>query len=165
LTVSTVLGGRLIGGNVQSRSTRRRIGARGAAAIVFSALAGFVAVASLAWACTVVAGSTWYSDGSRTKSGPVGSTIRAYATGALQGVPYKLVLGNDGGDPGHAAHACMVAVDFLNNATVFAGPTGLIGTVTGTVHAGTGVGTYQLCFKDSSTNNSTGTGGATFTVI
>lgn len=150
---------------MHSRSSRRRIGARGAAAIVFSALAGVLAVASFAWACTVVAGSTWYSDGSRTKSGPVGSTIRAYATGAVQNVPYQLVLGNDGGDPGHANHACMAAVDVLNPAVVFAGPNGLIGTVRGTVHAGTPLGTYQLCFKDSSVNNSTGTGGATFTVV
>lgn len=150
---------------MQSRIRSRRLGVRGAAAIVFAALAGIVAVASLAWACTVVAGSTWYSDGTRSKSGPVGTTIRAYATAAVQGVPYHLVLGNDGGDPGHASHACMVAVDVLNPTVVFAGPNGLIGTVRGTVHAGTPVGAYQLCFKDSSANNSTGTGGATFTVI
>jgi hypothetical protein len=149
---------------VQTRSNRRRLGARGAAAIVFSALAGIIAVASLAWACTVVTGSTWYSDGTRTKSGGVGTTIRAYATGARQGIPYQLVLGNDGGDPAHASHACMFAVDVLNPTVVFSGPSGLIGTVRGTVHAGTPVGPYQLCFKDSSPNNSTGTGGATFTV-
>ena len=150
---------------MQSRSSRRRLGARGAAAIVFSALAGIVAVASLAWACTVVAGSTWYSDGTRAKSGPVGTTIRAYATQAVQGIPYLLVLGNDGGDPGHASHACMAAVDVLNPNVIFAGPSGLIGTTRGTVHAVTPAGPYQLCFKDSSANNSTGTGGATFTVI
>ena len=149
---------------MQSRSNRRRLGARGAAAIVFSALAGVIAVASLAWACTVVAGSTWYSDGTKSKSGPVGTTIRAYATGGIQGVPYNLVLGG-AGNTGHDAHACMVTFDTLNANNVFAGPSGLIGTVTGTVHAGTVPGTYQLCFKDSSINNSTGTGGATFTVI
>lgn len=149
---------------MHSRSRRRRLGARGAAAIVFSALAGVIAVASLAWACTVVAGSTWYSDGTRTKSGPVGTTIRAYATGAIQGVPYNLVLGG-AGSTGHDTHACMVTFDTLNPNNVFAGPSGLIGTVTGTVHPGIAAGTYQLCFKDSSINNSTGTGGATFTVI
>lgn len=148
---------------MQSRSRRRRLGAREAAAIVFSALAGVIAVASLAWACTVVAGSTWYSDGTRAKSGPTGSTIRAYATGGIQGVPYNLVLGG-AGDTGHDTHACMVTFDTLNPANVFAGPSGLIGTVTGTVHTSV-KGTYQLCFKDSSVNNSTGTGGATFTVI
>ena len=149
---------------MESRSSRRRLGARGAAAIVFSALAGVIAVASLAWACTVVAGSTWYSDGTRQKSGPVGTTIRAYATGAIEGVPYILVLGG-AGSSGHATHACMETVDVLNPNNVFAGANGLIGTVRGTVHAGTAPGTYQLCFKDSTPNNSTGTGGATFTVI
>lgn len=149
---------------MQSRSSRGRLGARSAAAIVFSALAGIVAVASLAWACTVVAGSTWYSDGTKSKSGPVGTQIRAYATGAIQGVPYNMVLGG-AGNTGHDTHACMVTHDTLNPTNVFAGPTGIIGTVRGTVHAGTAPGTYQLCFKDSSPNNSTGTGGATFTVI
>ena len=149
---------------MQSRSSSRRLGARGAAAIVFSALAGVIAVASLAWACTVVAGSTWYSDGTRAKSGPAGTTIRAYATGAVQGVPYHLVLGG-AGNTGHDTHACMVTFDVLNPAQVFAGPSGLIGTVQGTVKASTARGTYQLCFKDATPNNSTGTGGATFTVI
>ena len=150
---------------MQSRGRGRRLGGRAAAAIVFSALAGVIAVASLAWACTVAAGSTWYSDGTRSKSGPVGTSIRAYATGAFQGVPYHLVLGNDGGNPDHMSHACMATVDILNPAIVFAGPNQVIGTVRGTVHAGTPLGPYQLCFKDSSVNNSTGTGGATFTVI
>lgn len=150
---------------MQTRSSRRRIGARGAAAIVFSGVAWVVIVASLAWACTVVAGSTWYSDGTRAKSGPVGTAIRAYATGAVQGVPYQLVLGDDGGNPAHATHACMTAVDVLNPNIIFAGPSGLIGTTRGTVKVTTPQGPYQLCFKDSSVNNSTGTGGATFTVI
>lgn len=149
---------------MQSRSRKRRLGARGAAAIVFSAVAGVMAVASLAWACTVVSGSTWYSDGTRSKSGPVGTTIRAYATGAEPGVPYNLVLGG-AGTTGHDSHACMVTFDTLNPTNVFAGPNRLIGTVTGTVHSGTAAGTYQLCFKDSTVNNTTGTGGATFTVI
>ena len=149
---------------MQSRSSRRRLGARGAAAIVFSALASVMAVASLAWACTQPVGSTWYSDGTRSKSGPVGTTIRAYATGAVQGVPYQLVLGG-AGSSGHVSHACMETTDVLNPTVVFAGQTGIIGTVQGVVHATTAKGAYQLCFKDSSPMNSTGTGGATFTVI
>ena len=59
----------------------------------------------------------------------------------------------------------MAAVDVLNTTSVFAGPTGVIGITRGMVHLGTPVGTYQLCFKDSSPSNSTGTGGATFTLI
>ena len=138
--------------------------ARGAVAIAFSAMAGVLAVASLAWACTVVRGSTWYSDGTRSKSGPPGTQVTARATGAIQGVPYHLVLGDLGTEPGHSTHACMRTLDILNPAVVFAGPSGLIGNVRGTVHLTT-PGTYQLCFKDSSPNNSTGTGGASFTVI
>ena len=148
---------------MQARSSRRRLGARGAAAIVFAALAGVIAVASLAWACTVVAGNTWYSDGTREKSGPVGTSIRAYATGAFAGVPYRLVLGG-AGSTGHDTHACMVTFDVLNPTNVFAGSNGIIGTVRGTVHAGTAPGRYQLCFVDAA-ENSTGTGGAFFTVI
>jgi hypothetical protein len=94
----------------------------------------------------------------------VGTTIRAYATGAVQGVPYKLVLGG-AGDTGMEGHACMVTFDTLNPNAVFAGSTGIIGTVQGVVHATTAKGLYQLCFKDSSPMNSTGTGGASFTVI
>lgn len=92
-------------------------------------------------------------------------TIRAFATGAVRGVPYQLVLGNDGGDSSHGSHACMVTVDILNPAVVFASPSGVIGTTGGTVKATTPLGPYQLCFKDTSVNNSTGTGGASFTVI
>lgn len=149
---------------MRARSSRRRAGARGAAAIVFTALAGVLAVASLAWACTTPVGSTWYSDGTRSKSGPAGTTIRAYATGAVSGVPYNLVLGG-AGDSGHDTHACMVTFDVLNPTNVFAGQTGIIGTVQGVVHASTPKGQYQLCFKDSSPLNSTGTGGASFTII
>lgn len=149
--------------------TRRRthgLKGPGAVAIGFAATAAVLAFASLAWACTVVAGSTWFSDGSRTKQGGIGTQIRAFGTGAPStAVPYILVLGNDGGDPGHSSHACMVTVDILNPNIVHAGANGLIPTVTGTVHAGTPGGTYQMCFKDSSANNSTGTGGATFTVL
>jgi hypothetical protein len=150
---------------VNTRHRRSGPGVRRAAAVAFSAIAGVLAVASFAFACTVAAGSTWYSDGTRTKSGPVGTQIKAFATGAVQNVPYKLVLGNDGGDPSHSSHACMATVDILNPNVVKAASNGFISTVTGTVHSTTAKGTYQLCFKDSSVNNSTGTGGATFAVI
>ena len=107
----------------------------------------------------VVQGSTWYSDGTRTKSGPVGTQIRAYAVNAAQGTPYKLVLGT-----GTPTRACQAIVQVLNPATVFAAPSGILGRVTGTVQPGIPPGTYKLCFEDSSTGNLTGTGGATFTV-
>lgn len=107
----------------------------------------------------IVAGSTWYANGDKTASGPVGTAIRAYAVGALQNVPYRLVLGTGAGDK-----ACTSTVQVLNATVVFAGPSGLIGRVTGTVAPGIAPGTYKLCFEDSSAGNFTGTGGATFTV-
>lgn len=146
-------------------ATKKVITPRRAVTAGVSVVAGVLAVASLAWACTVVSGSTWYSDGTTSKSGPVGTTISAFATGATPGISYVLVLGNDGGDPGHASHACMAAVDVLNPTTTGANSRGFIGVTSGAVHATTPKGAYQLCFKDSSPNNSVGTGGATFTVI
>jgi uncharacterized protein YkwD len=112
-----------------------------------------------AGATAVVAGSTWYSNGAKTRSGPVGTAIQAYAVGALANVPYRLVLGT-----GAADTACATTVQVLNPTVVFAGSTGVIGRVGGTVQAGIAPGTYKLCFEDSSTGNFTGTGGATFTV-
>lgn len=149
------------------RSRRQGVSRRGAVAVAFAAIAGVLAVASVAWACTIVAGSTWYSDGSRTKQGGIGTQIRAFGTGAPSAlVPYILVLGRDDDDPTHPkSHACMVTVDILNPNIVHAGSNGLIPTVTGTVHNTTAGGTYEMCFKDSSVNNSTATGGATFTVL
>lgn len=105
----------------------------------------------------VVSGSTWYSNGAKARSGPAGTVVQAYAVGALANVPYRLVLGT-----GAADKACATVVQVLNPTIVFAGPTGIIGRVTGTVQASPG--TYKLCFEDSSTGNLTGTGGTTFTV-
>ena len=107
----------------------------------------------------VVAGSTWYSDGTKSKAGGPGTVIAAYAVGALQNVPYRLVLGT--GDP---THACTTVVQVLNQTIVYAGPSGLIGRVSGTLQPGLEAGTYKLCFEDASAANVTGTGGATFTV-
>lgn len=150
---------------MEARRNERRISARHAVAGGFGVVAGTLAVASLAWACTVVAGSTWYSDGTTSKSGPSGTSITAYATGATPNIPYQLVLGDDGGDPGHASHACMVTQQVLNPTIVTANFQGFIGMTSGTVSSSVAKKTYQLCFKDASPNNSTGTGGATFTVI
>ena len=106
-----------------------------------------------------IAGSSWYSDGTKAKAGPPGTTISAYAVNAISGVPYRLVLGL-----GSPTKACEAIAQWINPTIVFAGPTGLIGRVTGTVPLGTLPGTYKLCFEDSSTGNLTGTGGTTFTV-
>lgn len=116
---------------------------------------------SAASSIEVVAGSTWYSDGTRHKSGPVGTVVSAYATGALPGVPYKLVLALDNDSVGEQ---CVTTVQELNATVVATGSSGIIGRVRGTVAPSTPRGTYILCFKDSSMLQSTSTGGATFTV-
>jgi hypothetical protein len=107
----------------------------------------------------IVGGSTWYADGTKTRSGPAGTPVQAYAVGAFQGVPYRLVLGT-----GPEGTACASIVSVLNQATIFAGPSGLLGRTSATIPAGVAPGTYRLCFEDSSSGNFTGTGGATFTV-
>lgn len=131
------------------------------AALIAAVLA---ATAVLPADASVVAGNTWYSDGTTDKSGGPGTVIQAFGTGAIQGVPYQLVLGNDGGDPGFASHACQAVVQVLNPTVVSANRRGTLPMTTGRVGF-VPPGTYQLCFRDSSGNASTGTGGATFTVI
>lgn len=108
----------------------------------------------------IVQGNTWYSDGTKDKSGFPGTQISAYAVNAFTDVPYRLVLGL-----GASGKACEAIAQWVNPTVVFAGPSKLIGRVTGTVPAGTLPGTYKLCFEDSSTGNFTGTGGTTFTVL
>ena len=107
----------------------------------------------------VVQGSIWFSDGTKSAAGPVGTEIGAYAVNTAQGVPYKLVLGTGAPD-----RACQTIVQVLNPTPVFAGPNGIIGRVTGTVQPGVAPGSYRLCFEDSSSGNLTGTGGGNFTV-
>lgn len=108
----------------------------------------------------IVQGSTWYSDGTKTKAGKPGTRISAYAVNALENVPYRLVLGLGADDK-----ACEAPAQWINPTVVFAGPSGLIGRVRGTVPIGTLPGIYKLCFQDSSNGNFTGTGGATFIVL
>jgi hypothetical protein len=99
----------------------------------------------------VIGGSTWYSDGTRTASGPAGVVVRAYATGAIANVPYRLVLATAG---------CRTVVGELNPAMVYAGPTGLLGRVQGTIPSGLTPATYTVCFRNAA--GTTATAGATF---
>ena len=110
---------------------------------------------------STVAGSTWYSDGTKSASGPSGTTIRAYATNAIAGVPYQLVTGRNGVNAGQP---CALDLVVVNSAVVLAGPSGLIGKVTGTVNRLPG--TYQVCFAqtDPVSGNRAVTGVVTFTV-
>ena len=133
-----------------------------------SIVAPFVVVLLLAWAnpasSTVAAGSTWYSDGTKSKTVHAGDTIKAYATGAVPGVPYQLVIAYPHPDPIHATHPCYGPLAQLVNPTiVYAGPSGLIGSVRGAVtHNVPGV--YELCFLDSSPDKFTATAGGIITV-
>ena len=113
------------------------------------------AIATSALRQPVIGGSTWYSSGAKARSGPGGSTVALYAVGATPGVPYRLVLSR--------TSACADLVGFLNPTTVFAGPNGLIGTVRGTVPAGTPAGTYWVCFRHSA--GATATGVVSLTVV
>lgn len=121
-----------------------------AAEVVDAQLRGYVASASAA----VIAGSGWYSDGTRTASGPAGTIVQAFAANAVQLVPYTLVLATAG---------CRNVVAVLNGVTLYAGLSGLIGRVLGTIPLGTAPGVYDVCFRNL-TGPPTATGGLTFTV-
>ena len=110
---------------------------------------------------STVAGSTWFSDGTRSKSGPAGTTIAAHATNAMANIPYQLVTGRTGTIAGQPCALDLVAV---NSVVVYAGPSGLIGRVTGTVNRLPG--TYQVCFAQTDPVSGTRavTGVSTFTV-
>lgn len=60
----------------------QRFSARRLATATTGSAAAVLVSISVAWACTVVSGSTFYSDGTKAKSGPVGTRISAYAVGA-----------------------------------------------------------------------------------
>jgi hypothetical protein len=110
---------------------------------------------------STVAGSTWYSNGTKVASGPSGTTVRVSGTNAVAGIPYQLVTGRNGVNSGQPCALDLVPV---NAVVVYAGPSGLIGTVTGTVNRLPG--SYQVCFAqaDPVTGSRAVTGVVTFTV-
>ncbi len=101
-----------------------------------------------------IAGSAWYANGTNTASGPAGAAVQAYAVKAVQNVPFRLVLATAG---------CTNTVAALNQTTLYAGPSGLIGKVRGVIPLGTSPGSYVVCFRSLS-GPPTATGGLTFTV-
>jgi hypothetical protein len=110
------------------------------------------------------AGSTWYSDGTRSKTVQPGTTIKVYATHAIQGIPYRLVFTYPHPDPAHATHPCMGPIAQVVNPTiVYAGFNGIIGMVRGVVTHDV-PGWYTLCFADASGQMLTATAGATITI-
>ena len=88
-----------------------------------------------------IAGFTWYADGSSTKTGGAGTTVRAYATGALAGVGYQLVLATSG---------CAATVGVLNANVRISTGSGLIGTTAGPIPSGVPPGSYRVCLKRTS---------------
>ena len=102
----------------------------------------------------VISGQSWFSSGTKARTGPGGSAVSVYAVGASQGLPYQLVLTRTA--------ACSDVVAVLNPATVVPGASGLIGAVRATIPAATPAGTYRLCFRH--TGGATATGAVTFTV-
>jgi YVTN family beta-propeller protein len=110
-------------------------------------------IAFVAATAPVVAGQSWYSDGTKSRTGPSGSSVAVYAVGATKGVPYQLVLSRNS--------QCSGVVEVLNPATVVPGPSGLIGTVRTWLPA-TPPGTYWLCFRH--TAGATTTRAVTFIV-
>ena len=110
---------------------------------------------------STVAGNAWYSNGTRSASGPWGTTISVYATNVLANVPYQLVTGRNGVNP---SQPCALDLVVVNAAVVHAGPNGVIGRVTGTVNRLPG--TYQVCFAqiDPVSGSRAVTGVVNFTV-
>lgn len=110
---------------------------------------------------STVAGSAWFSNGTKSASGPSGTTISVYATNALANVPYQLVTGRSGANP---SQPCALDLVVVNTAVVYAGANGLIGRVTGTVNRLPGI--YQVCFAqiDPVAGSRAVTGVVSFTV-
>lgn len=119
-----------------------------------------VVVVSMAWACTQPYGSTFFADGTTTKSVVRGARISALATNAYQGVQYNLVIGSAGG---HPMHACMQLEYTVSYTVVLANANGFIGKVSGPAgNASLPAGTYMVCFRDI--NGATATAAATLTL-
>ena len=105
-----------------------------------------LAVASVSWACTTPTGFTWYSDGTFSKSGPSGTQVTAYGTGARATTAFLLVTGNNEGTPGHEGHACMFNTSTINPNIRMSNAAGAIPNTSGFINAA--AGTWQVCFRE-----------------
>jgi hypothetical protein len=126
-----------------------------------SANSAWLARAAPGTTTSTATGSTWFSNGTKSAFGPSGTTIRVHATGAIAGLPYQLVTGRAGVDP---SQPCALDLVPVNPTVIYAGPSGLLGRVTGTVSRLPGA--YQVCFAqiDPVSGSRSVTGAATFTV-
>jgi hypothetical protein len=104
---------------------------------------------------SVVSGATFYADGKLAKSGPSGSTVTAFAVGAIPGVSYVLVSGKPSG-----SKACALNVVAINPAIRFSTDDKFIGNTKGIINRP--AGDWQVCFR--SPDGATYTAPLTFTV-
>ena len=91
-------------------------------------------------------GNTFYSDGTTSRTGITGTTVRVFATQAAPNISYKLVSGKNN---------CTTDLVPINNAVVTAGQSGLLPTVSGPVDRSAGV--WDICFAESSSASPTTT--------
>lgn len=144
-------------------SPSQRVLPRRALAAGFTAVAGLLVFASVAWACTAVSGSTFYSDGTQSKTLARGAAIGAYAVQAPAKTDgYILVIGHTTDNP---THGCM-SIDYtINNTVRYPNSSGFISTTVGTAGtaspASPAAGTYEVCFRDPTANNAYATSAAT----
>lgn len=95
-------------------------------------------------ASTGVTGSTWFSDGSLSGTGPSGTVLTSYATDAPANRTYKYVSGLDGGPD----HPCMWDTAPVNPNNRVASGNGFIGFTSGPLNRGSG--RWQICFREES---------------
>lgn len=138
------------------RSRSRRL-----ALVSVAGVAVALAVASVAYSCTVVRGFTWYDNGTFSQSGPTGTVITAYATGATPGDRFLLSSGFSEGDPAHGEHGCMFSDEAINPNVRWANNSGFIGFTSGPVNRG--AGEWQICFRQ--VDGATATLPVMFTVV
>ena len=143
------------------KSPLSRFGSRRAAFTGFAGAAVAIAVASVAYGCTVISGFTWYNDGTFEKSGSSGTVITAFATAARPNQQFVLSSGFSEGDPAHEEHGCMFSDVAVNPTVRTSNSSGFIGFTTGPVNRGPGE--WQICFRQ--TNGATATLPVLFTVV
>lgn len=127
---------------------------RRAAVFGSTAVAGVLVVLSVAFACTPPGSAqTYWSDGTTSqKSFAVGTRVGAFATGAIEGIPYRLVVGST--PPNHQAqgHTCMNMVGTINANNVYASSYGSIALTYGNI-PNVAPGSYEVCFRDPTLGN------------
>lgn len=126
-----------------------------------------VTLASPASGVAFVQGFTWYSDGSLSKTGPSGTVITAFATGAARSRQFMLLMVRPNPDvacsDAHAPTAVNPGVRASNDRGFIPNTAGPVaGTPSGTP------GEYQICFYELTIiagDHRTGTSPAFFTIV